>query len=129
MQTRSVKSSPIIIGKIWAKWCPHCISLIPAWNDMKKIIKRKTNFKPKYMETEESELHKIDQYNESRSDGQFIDKSRGYPTIYKIRGGNIEYYSGERTPQAMADWMMSGVIKGGKSKKLKSRKKRQKEKS
>lgn len=118
------RTEPIIIGKLWAKWCPHCISLIPAWNDMKNQIKKKTGFLPKYMETEEGEIHKIDEYNQSHSDGQLIDKARGYPTIYKIQGGKIEYYDGERTGPEMVHWMMSGIKKGGKSKKLKSRKKR-----
>jgi hypothetical protein len=123
-RTTKIRPETIIIGKLWAKWCPHCISLIPHWNEMKKIIQQKSGFPPKYMEIEESEIHKIDEYNQSRSDGEFIDKAKGYPTIYKIQGGKIHYYDGERTGKAMADWMMSGVVKGGKRKKLKSRKNR-----
>ena len=120
-RTMKKRTEPIIIGKLWAKWCPHCISLIPAWNDMKNQIKKKTGFLPKYMEIEEGEIHKIDDFNKKNQGRVAIDKAKGYPTIYKIQGGRIEYYGGERNSQAMADWMMSGIKKGGKSKKLKSR--------
>jgi thiol-disulfide isomerase/thioredoxin len=122
-RTRAVKSDkPVIIGKLWAKWCPHCISLIPNWDKMKEIIQQKSRKQFEYMEIEENEIHKIDDFNAKHQGRLVIDKARGYPTIYKISGGKIEYYNGERDGEVMANWMMR--IEGGKRKKLKSRKKR-----
>lgn len=125
-RTRVAKpDKPVIIGKLWAQWCPHCISLIPNWDKMKQIIQQKSRKPVEYMEIEENEIHKIDEFNQKNQGILAIDKARGYPTIYKISGGKIEYYNGERDGNLMANWMMrDSHTKGGKSRKLKSRKKR-----
>ena len=127
MKTRKnripIKTVPVTIGKIWAKWCPHCIKLIPAWDQMKKLVNRKSK-NVSYMEVEDTELYKIDQFNKTNPSGTFIDSARGYPTIYKIVGGNVEYYTGERDAKTMAEWALNKKhIKGG-ARKLKSNKKR-----
>ena len=118
-----IKTVPVTIGKIWAKWCPHCIRLIPAWDKMKKLVDKNSKVKPEYMEVEESELYKIQQFNQTNPNGTFIDSARGYPTIYKIVGGKVEYYAGDRDPRAMAEWALNKKrIKGGGTRKLKSKK-------
>lgn len=124
--TRRVKYVPVTIGKIWAKWCPHCIHLIPVWDKMKKIIKKKGGAKQpiSYMEVEEAELYKIDEYNKTNPNGTFVDSARGYPTIYKIVGGNVEYYAGERNPKKMAEWALGKKHADRKTRKLKSEKTR-----
>jgi hypothetical protein len=124
-RTQRVKYVPVTIGKIWAKWCPHCIHLIPAWDKMKKIIQKNTKTAPNYMEVEEAELYKIEDYNKTNPNGTFIDSARGYPTIYKIVGGKVEYYAGERDPKKMAAWALNKKhVYGGarKTRKLKSKK-------
>ena len=113
---------PVTIGKIWARWCPHCITLIPAWDKMKKLVNQNSRVKPDYMEVEESELYKIEQFNQTNPNGTFVDSARGYPTIYKIVGGKVEYYAGERDAVKMAEWALNKKhIKRG-AKKLKSKK-------
>jgi len=53
----------------------------------------------------------------------------GVPTIFKINGGKIEYYSGERTADKMADWALGNksksekILGGKKTKKGKKGKK------
>jgi hypothetical protein len=121
-KTRRVKYVPVTIGKIWAKWCPHCISLIPVWHKMKKLIGKNTKTAPTYMETEEADLNKIDEYNQTNPNGTFIDAARGYPTIYKIVGGKVEYYSGAREPKLMAAWALNKRHLYGGARKLKSKK-------
>ena len=123
MKTRKNRTSvPVTIGKIWAKWCPHCITLIPAWDKMKKLIHKNSKVEPQYMEVEESELYKIQQFNQTNPNGTFVDSARGYPTIYKIVGGRVDYYAGEREPKKMAAWALNKKhIKGG-TRKLKSKK-------
>jgi thiol-disulfide isomerase/thioredoxin len=126
-RTRSARTVPVTIGKIWAKWCPHCITLIPAWDKMKKLIGKNTKLGPQYMEVEEAELYKIEQYNKTNPNGTFIDSARGYPTIYKIVGGKVEYYHGPRDAKTMASWALNKKhIKGGYrgTRKLKSNKNR-----
>lgn len=119
-----VRIVPVTIGKIWAKWCPHCITLIPAWDKMKQIIRKKTRAEPQYMEVEESELYKIDQFNKTNPNGTFIDSARGYPTIYKIVGGKVEYYTGEREPKKMVEWALNNKRIHGGTRKLKSKRNR-----
>ncbi len=126
MKTRSNKPSPqITIGKIWAKWCGHCLNLIPVWDKMKQLVNQNAKSLPTYMEVEEADIKQIDDFNESNPNGTFIDKARGYPTIYKIVGGKIEYYTGEREAKKMAEWALNKkIMKGGKTRKLKRKTKR-----
>jgi len=125
MKTRKNRITvPVTIGKIWAKWCPHCITLIPAWDKMKKLVDKNSKVKPEYMEVEESELYKIEQFNKANPNGTFVDSARGYPTIYKIVGGKVEYYAGERDAKKMAEWALNKKHIQGGTRKLKSKKNR-----
>ena len=92
---------------------------------MKQLVSQNTKVLPKYMEIEATDVHLIDEFNKNSPKSMFIDKARGYPTIYKITGGKIEYYTGERDAKKMAAWMLNKKnITGGKTRKLKSKKRR-----
>jgi thiol-disulfide isomerase/thioredoxin len=99
----------ITVGLIHASWCHHCLALKPEWKKMKKGL-RNTNCQ--YLEIEDSDPHKdrkIAHVN-SRLKGEKL-VANGYPTIFYIKGGNLEYYNGERTSDSLQQW-----VKGGKSK-------------
>ena len=39
----------------------------------------------------------------------------GYPTLFKIKDGELEYYNGSRETDPMTDWALGNSQKGGKS--------------
>jgi hypothetical protein len=41
----------------------------------------------------------------------------GFPTLFKIFGGNIEYYSGQRNSSSLLNWSKSYIQNGGKTRK------------
>ena len=100
-------TKPVItIGLIHASWCGHCKALQPEWKRMKRGL-HGTNCN--YLEIEDSDPHKdrkIAHVN-SRLKGEKL-AINGYPTVFKVRGGNLEYYQGERTAQAMQQWFKGG---------------------
>jgi thiol-disulfide isomerase/thioredoxin len=93
---------PVTVGLIHASWCGHCRALLPEWKKMKASM-RGANYN--YLEIEDSDPHKdrkIALVN-SRLKGEKLTVN-GYPTIYKVHNGKLEYYQGERTAQAMQKW-------------------------
>ena len=101
------KSKPAItVGLIYANWCTHCQHLKPEWKKMKKGM---NGMKCHYLEIEDADPHKdrkIAHVN-TRLKGEKL-VANGYPTIFRIKGGNLEYYQGERTAQAMQQWFKGG---------------------
>ena len=93
--------SPIIIGKVYADWCGHCQALKPKWEQLKKILPKG---RVQTVEIEEAETDKRAQFEKTHK--KTINVS-GYPTIFKIANGKIEYYSGPREPEDMKRWVLS----------------------
>jgi len=102
-----------LVGKIYADWCPHCISLKPEWNKMKqKAHKRMGKSCPQFVEIEESQIDE-QKGGIEKEIGAPINVD-GYPTLFKsYKKGHIEYYKGPRTADQMADWVTTS-IKGGR---------------
>lgn len=97
----------VIVGKVYAKWCGHCKNLKPEWKRMKKHINQKKGKKHiVYAEIEENEigtkLRNVEIQNNVKVQ---ID---GYPTLFRIVGGKLEYYNGNRQSEQMADWYLNG---------------------
>lgn len=96
----------ITVGLIYANWCGHCKALHPEWAKMKKGMR---GVNCNYLEIEESDKHKdrkIAHVN-SRLKGEKL-VANGYPTIFKIQGGNLEYYQGERNAPELQQWFKGG---------------------
>lgn len=133
----------VVVGKVYAEWCGHCQLLAPEWDKMKISVNKKCEKynceKPKYVEIEDSELSKLEDFNkeyEKETGGSKVESS-GYPTIFKVYGGKVEYYSGERNADKMENWFMNEVYKknsvpttvlGGKRQKLTNKKRKNKRK-
>ena len=102
----------LLIGKIYADWCGHCRMLKPEWSKMKYSIKHNNGnhgYQINYIEIEQSnEQPKIDNVNKLYLHGsdKKLALQGGYPTIFKIMNGNIEYYSGHRKAEAMQKWFL-----------------------
>jgi len=63
---------------------------------------------------EASEKDKLDKLNMQH--GTNVDVQDGYPTIYKIVGGKVEYYNGERTEKELISWALKSDSKQSNSK-------------
>ena len=105
-----------IIGLAYANWCPHCTSLKPHWDTMKQNLSSDC----RVIEVEESDFNKqnkIDEINhELKGDSEL--QIHGYPTMFKINNGKIDYYNGERDVKSM-----SLFFDGSKKAKSKTQKK------
>jgi len=112
------------VGKVYADWCGHCQSLKPEWdrmkNDMKLALGRSLkNVHIQFVEigdtpktkakglTVEGMITKYNGKHFSNSDEKL--KSDGYPTIFKVLNGKLEYYTGNREAAPMYTWFMHGV--------------------
>lgn len=109
-KTQKNKPKVLLIGKIYADWCGHCRMLKKEWYKMKYNIKHKKHgYEIIYAEIEQSvEQSKVDNVNELYLNGsnKKLALQGGYPTIFKIINGNIEYYSGDRKAEAMQKWFL-----------------------
>ena len=100
------KKNKIIIGLIYANWCGHCQALKPEWKKMKNRIKSsKIRNKSHFVEIEDSNPQKDEKINKINTHlkGEKL-AINGYPTIFKIKGGNLEYYKGGRSSNEMEQW-------------------------
>jgi thiol-disulfide isomerase/thioredoxin len=89
----------ILIGKVYANWCGHCVSLKPEWQKMKSHIKK--YFKHiHFIEAESSQTSKIKDITRKHNLNV-----QGYPTLFKIQeNGEIEYYKGPRLAKDLVYW-------------------------
>jgi thiol-disulfide isomerase/thioredoxin len=116
----------IVIGKIYAEWCGHCQMLKPEWEKMKNNLK-KSNLKYKFYEIEQTdEDNGIQSINETylKNADKKLELQGGYPTIFKIVDGKIEYYNGERDSASMEQWITKQRNGGGNKLKRKTIKKK-----
>jgi hypothetical protein len=113
----------IIVGKIFAEWCGHCQDLKPKWAKMCSQVKRRSGGDAfKFMEIEQqNEEAQINHVNSTylQNSAKKLALQGGYPTLFKIQGGNIEYYNGSRETDTMTDWALGNSQQGGKSTKAK----------
>jgi len=75
----------------WAEWCPHCHDIMPEWEKLGKGYKGIT----------------IEAIEEQDSDV----KVNGYPTIIYRDGRNMEKYEGERTKNAILNFLKNKLSK------------------
>jgi len=127
----------VVVGKIHAHWCTHCKALAPEWKKMRYAIEgktKRTHYNTEYVFREieqskqESGIAEVNSEFLSNSERK-LELQGGYPTIYKIRDGKLEYYDGERSYLGMLRWFMGTLpngmekpehLKGGEGKGIRS---------
>ena len=72
---------------------------------------------------ESAETNKLDKLNSKYKTN--VAMQGGYPTIYKIVGGKVEYYNGERTENELVSWALKSDSKRGSKSIKRSRRQRQ----
>jgi len=113
-------AKPVIIGLVYANWCGHCQALKPEWDMFKKNLKmdKKLANKCGIFEVEDADTMKdikIKKISKKVNGGEV--RVDGFPTLFKIVGGNIEYYNGERSANSLLEWAKSSTQTGGKTRK------------
>ena len=93
--------SKTVVGKLYMNGCIHCDNLVEPWNQMKKKIGGKVEVAK---DIESAETNKLDKLNSKYKTN--VAMQGGYPTIYKIVGGKVEYYNGERTAAKLVSWVL-----------------------
>jgi hypothetical protein len=101
----------IVVGLIHADWCGHCQRLMPEWNAMKTDMLQNGFDENKIYQIEAADgdkQNKIDSVNgmldRNIENNQLVEN--GYPSIFKVDGNRIHYYSGNRTPGEMKQWFL-----------------------
>ena len=101
-------SKQIFVGKLHANWCIHCKSLAPEWAKMRKILS-KTKDKYRFVSIEQSkearDLERLNKYLGLVEDEKKVQMKEGYPTIFKVVDGVVEYYNGPRMTQNLVNWV------------------------
>ena len=101
-------SKQIFVGKLHANWCIHCKSLAPEWARMRKILS-KTKDKYRFVSIEQSkearDLERLNKYLGLVEDEKKVQMKEGYPTIFKVVDGVVEYYNGPRMTQNLVNWV------------------------
>jgi thiol-disulfide isomerase/thioredoxin len=101
-------SKQVFVGRLHAIWCIHCKSLKPEWAKMKKILS-KTKGKYRFVSIEQSkeahDLERLNKYLGLVEDENKVQMKEGYPTIFKVVDGVVEYYNGPRMTQNLVNWV------------------------
>ena len=101
-------SKQVFVGRLHANWCIHCKSLKPEWAKMKKILS-KTKDKYRFVSIEQSkearDLERLNKYLGLVEDEKKVQMKEGYPTIFKVVDGVVEYYNGPRMTQNLVNWV------------------------
>jgi thiol-disulfide isomerase/thioredoxin len=116
--SNKIPINPIVIGKIYADWCGHCVSLKPIWDELKTQMKN-ADKKFVFIEIEENEMkggaEKVNnEYLQNST--QKLELQGGFPTLFKIQNGQLEYYNKARDLPSLTNWL-TGVNGGNDNKK------------
>lgn len=105
-------AKPIIFGLIHAKWCGACKDTMPIWDDVVKMLK---STEIKCVEIEEKEMEKrLPTINsEYVGENETPVAADGYPTIFRIEGGKVKYYNGDRTADKLFNFATKRSKMGG----------------
>ena len=97
----------IIVGKVYADWCGHCKALKPEWKQMKSRINQTKGRKNiVYSEIEANQINT--KLKKLQKENNIQLKVEGYPTLFRIENGKVDYYNGNREAKQMAEWYLNG---------------------
>jgi thiol-disulfide isomerase/thioredoxin len=111
MVTEYISTEPMVVGLVYANWCPHCTQMKPEWNKMKNELQGDNHYNVIEIEADQPDKQERIAELEAKLNGKTIDAA-GYPTIFKLNNGEVEYYDGDRNSNMMKSWV-SGERIGG----------------
>jgi thiol-disulfide isomerase/thioredoxin len=93
---------------VWASWCPHCVTLKPDWNRLKRSIDPSINL----IEIESQNLDKIRESNRTLFKKLYPDENRVfYPLIKSFSQNKGKIYEAERSMPVMKKMFEIELIK------------------
>jgi thiol-disulfide isomerase/thioredoxin len=101
----------IVIGKVYADWCGHCQALKPEWKKMKHRVHTKKGKRNVVFEEIEEKVIEPKLKELKQKYGVQVE-ANGYPTLFKIENGKLEYYTGGRESNQMSKWYLGGGDEG-----------------
>ncbi|NDH68864.1 MAG: hypothetical protein EBY22_13355 [Gammaproteobacteria bacterium] len=115
----------LVVGKIYADWCGHCVALKPEWAKMKRDIKSAMG---RHFKNVHIEFNEIGDTAHNKAKGLTVDGmiekfngkhmpnsleklalDGGYPTVFKLHKGKLEYYKGSRDAKSLFQWYTQGL--------------------
>lgn len=106
--TQKKQHKPTIVGLIHANWCGHCQTLMPVWEEMVKSMKGNKMFHIVKIESSDADKDaRMAHINSKISKDSPKLQANGFPTIFKVKNGKLEYYDKERQSDAMRKWFSS----------------------
>lgn len=125
LETELLKSAKnkLVFGKLHASWCGHCVRLAEIWPEIVSRIESKVNnllIVSIESEVMDAEVAKINDALVSKSSPKLA-LQEGYPTIFKIVNGRVQYYNGPREVEPMVAWAVGKSKTRSISKKRKDR--------
>lgn len=106
-RTMRVIKSPRVVGRIYSDSCGFCVAMKDAWEKMKTKIQEQGKELVKFVDIEAQEMNeKLDDLNKRLVLPQKVSIQGGFPTLFKIHRGKVEYYGGERSADKMYEWYM-----------------------
>ena len=110
-QKTVIKPKIKVVGKIYSNGCIHCQMLEPEWNKMKQEITNDAfnNRRVVFVEIEQANQDAEIEDTNNKYLINSINKlalQEGYPTIFRIENGNVDYYNGQRDADAMRRWFL-----------------------
>jgi thiol-disulfide isomerase/thioredoxin len=102
------KKNTVVVGKIYSNWCGHCQNMADDWNALKNdLAKRGGAFEFSEIEqTHESTLLPAVNEKYLKKSPVKVQLQGGYPTVFKIKGGKLSYFEGNRTFEEMRNWFL-----------------------
>jgi thiol-disulfide isomerase/thioredoxin len=110
-QKMVIKPKIKVVGKIYSNGCIHCQMLEPEWNKMKQEItsdafnNRRVVFVEIEQANQDAEIADTNNKYLINSSNKLA-LQEGYPTIFRIENGKIDYYNGQRDANTMRHWFL-----------------------
>ena len=119
------KTPQWIVGKVFAEWCGHCITMKGEWEKLKSVMKKEKGGAVEFIEIEDVEmkdrLHEMNQTYFQKGNEKV--SSTGFPTVFMFQVANpaktLDYFvppSKERTMSDMKTWIKKNMGDSVKSK-------------
>ena len=101
----------VVIGLVYANWCGHCQALkndeMSPWQQLHSRLNG-----PEYeyaeIDADNNRDQDILEVNQRLNPNSQPLKADGYPTIFRIKNGNLDYYNGERSAPELIRWFGGG---------------------